>query len=231
MTQTNMSKAETNRNALKFIQNAKEFEKSEIDRVRKNAKIAWRISGACLLLAGIAVGAVAGLTPLKTVQPFVIRVDNNTGVTDIVTMMKQSEKSYGEISDKFWLAQYVRYREGYDWQVVQDTFNATNLLSSPEEQKLFSALYKENPNAPHKILKDQFRVVVKINAIAFVGEMAQVRFEKVVVPLGGDQNAPPPQKYIATISYTYKNAPMNDADRLINPLGFQVLSYRIDKEA
>ncbi|WP_043903282.1 VirB8/TrbF family protein, partial [Kingella kingae] len=81
-----------------------------------------------MILTGLAVGAVLGLTPLKTVQPFVIRVDNNTGVTDIVTTLKNEEKSYGEVVDKFWLAQYVRHREGYDWQTVQDTFDATILL-------------------------------------------------------------------------------------------------------
>lgn len=218
------------RDAIKFIQAAKDFEKSEIERIRKNSKIAWRISGVCLVLTGIAIGAVAGLTPLKTVEPFVIRVDNNTGATDIVTTLKQTEKSYGEVTDKFFLAQYVQYREGYDWQNVQDTFNATNLLSSPAEQKLFSAIYRDNPQAPHLVLKDQFRIKIKINAIAFIGDMAQIRFEKHIIPLGGDQTIPPPQKYIATVSYSYKNASMKDEDRLINPLGFQVLSYRTDKE-
>ncbi|MDK4605446.1 type IV secretion system protein, partial [Kingella kingae] len=181
-------------------------------------------------LTGLAVGAVLGLTPLKTVQPFVIRVDNNTGATDIVTTMKKQEKSYGEVMDKFWLAQYVRYREGYDWQTVQDTFDATNLLSSQQEQVQFSQIYKDNPNAPHKILRDTAKVVVKANAIAFVGNMAQVRFEKAVIPLNKSDMQPAPQRYIATIAYEYKNAGMKDEDRLINPLGFQVTSYRVDKE-
>ena len=224
--------AAANRAALQFINAAKEFEHSEIDRVRKNSKAAWRIAGVCLLLTGIAVGAVAGLTPFKTVEPFVIRVDNNTGMTDIVTTMKTSEKSYGEVMDKFWLTQYVKYREGYDWQTLQNTFDATNLLSSPEEQRLFSSQYKDNPNAPHQVLKDQYRVNVKVNAVAFVGDMAQVRFEKHIVPLTqGNETAPPPQKWIATIAYTYRNAPMDDNDRMVNPLGFQVLSYRVDKES
>lgn len=77
---------------LKFIQEAKEFHKSEIDRVRKNSRIAWRISGVCLVITGLAVGAVAGLTPLKTTQPFLVRVDNNTGATDVVTTLKTAEK-------------------------------------------------------------------------------------------------------------------------------------------
>ena len=141
MTQKNMSSQKA---VNKFIQSAKAFEKSEIDRIRKNSKIAWRITAACLLIMGLAIGAIAGLTPLKTVTPFVIRVDNNTGATDIVTQLKTSEKSYGEVINKYWLAQYVGYRESYDWQTVQSTYDATNLLSAPPVQTEFAKLYIKN---------------------------------------------------------------------------------------
>ncbi len=229
MTQKNMSSQKA---ANKFIQSAKAFEKSEIDRVRQNSKIAWRITGVCLLIMGLAIGAIAGLTPLKTVTPFVIRVDNNTGATDIVTQLKTSEKSYGEVINKYWLAQYVGYRESYDWQTVQSTYDATNLLSAPQIQAEFAKLYNNNPAAPHLVLKDQFKVIVKVSAISFVGEMAQVRFEKHLIPLAaGNPNKPPPQKMIATVAFEYMNKPLKETDRLINPLGFQITSYRVDPEA
>lgn len=217
--------------ASKFIQSAKDFEKSEIERVRQNSKIAWRITCACLLIMGLSVGAIAGLTPLKSVTPFVIRVDNNTGATDIVTQLKTAEKSYGEVINKYWLAQYVGYRESYDWQTVQSTYNATNLLSAPPVQSEFAKLYNKNPAAPHLVLKDQFKVIVKVSAISFIGEMAQVRFEKHLIPLTNGVTKPAPQKMIATVAFEYQNKPLQETDRLINPLGFQVTSYRVDPEA
>lgn len=227
---SNNTSNQSRRAASKMVDEAKKFHQTDIERTRKTAKIAWYVAGGCMIIAGVAVGAVAALTPLKTVEPFVVRVDNNTGATDIVTVMKQHETSYGEVMDKFWLAQYVRYRESYDWQTVQDTFDATNLLSSQSEQEIFSRIYKDNPNAPHKVLRDTAKVNVRVNAIAFVGDMAQVRFEKAVVPFNKSAVIPPPQRYIATIAYEYKNSGMKDEDRLINPLGFQVTSYRVDKE-
>lgn len=215
-----------------FIQSAKAFEKSEIEMVRRNSKIAWRITAACIVVMGAAIGAIAGLTPLKSVTPFVIRVDNNTGATDIVTQLKASEKSYGETINKYWLAQYVRYRESYDWQTVQSTYDATNLLSAPPIQADFAKIYNNNPSAPHLILKDQFKVIVKVNAISFVGDMAQIRFEKHIIPLAaGNPTRPPVQKLIATVAFEYLNKPLQEADRLVNPLGFQVTSYRVDPEA
>ena len=40
-----------------------------------------------------------------------------------------------------------------------------------------------------------------------------------------------PRYWIATIGYSYVNAPISTQDRRINPLGFQVYSYRIDPES
>ena len=215
---------------LKFIQAARAIETAEIDRVRKNAKITWRISAACLLITGLAVGAVAGLTPLKTALPFLIRVDNNTGATDIVTTLKKHEQSYGEVMDKAYLSRYVRDREGYDWYSVQDTFDAVNLMSDPSLQADLVKLYKDSPNAPYKVLTDRFRINVKILSVSFVGKTAQVRYEKTMIPLTADKNVLPPQRYIATISYEYRDVSMPDEARLINPLGFTVTSWRTDKE-
>ncbi|WP_037586960.1 virB8 family protein [Stenoxybacter acetivorans] len=218
-------------NARQFIQAAAAFEQSEIERVKKTNKIAWRIAIGSLVITALSVVAVVGLTPLKQVQPFVIRVDNNTGATDIVTVVKQREQSYGEVIDKYWLAQYVRQREGYDWQTIQDSYDTTMLLSSPPIQQEFAKIYSDNPQAPHKILKDAFKVVVNIKTISFIGTTAQVRFDKKMIPISGDTSRTfPPQPLIATIAYEYSDQPLAEKDRLINPLGFQVMSYRVDPE-
>lgn len=223
--------AANNKKALAFVESAKAFEKSEIEMVRRNSRIAWRIAGGCLLLVGLMAGAIAGLTPLKEVKPFVIRVDNNTGMTDIVTTVKKKEESYGEAIDKFFLSQYIRYREGYDYQIIQDSYDATMLLSSPAVQGEFSKIYNNNPNAPHLKLKGDYKVVAKVNAITFIGKTAQVRFEKQMMPVTGDLDKQiPPQKMIATIGFEYTDKPFSDKDRTVNPLGFQVTSYRVDPE-
>lgn len=226
-----LSKKQLNKEASQFIQSAKAFEQSEIERIRKFAKIAWGAAGVCLLVTGLAVGAVAALSPLKVAYPFVLRVDNNTGMTDIVSVMKEREDSYGEVVDKFWLAKYVRDREGYDWYTIQTGYDSAMLMSGAEEQNKLAQLF-ELPEAPYKILKNNFRVEIEIGSVAFIGnETAQVRFTKRVKPLTEGVSIPAPQKYIATIAYEYKSAPQDEQDRLINPLGFQVLSYRADPEA
>ena len=146
-------------------------------------------------------------------------------------MMKNQEQSYGEVMDKHWLARYVQLRESYDWVTIQDNYDAVMLMSSPEIQAAFSKIYNDNPQAPHKVLKNQYKGVAKVKAVTFIGSTAQVRFEKRMVPISGDLNQEiPVQNMIATIGYEYANQPMSEEARRINPLGFIVKSYRVDPE-
>ena len=47
-----------------------------------------------LRLAVASVGAVAALAPLKTVEPFVIRVDSATGIVDTVSALRATARRY-----------------------------------------------------------------------------------------------------------------------------------------
>lgn len=105
------------------------------------------------------------------------------------------------------------------------------LMSDAALQTDLIRLYKDSPNAPHKILTDKYLINIKILSISFIGKTAQVRYEKTMVPLTADKNVIPPQRYVATISYEYRDVSMSDEARLVNPLGFTVTSWRTDKEA
>ena len=62
----------------------------DLDRARaaeRSAKRAWFIAAVATLVTVLALVAVAGLTPMKTVEPFVIRVENSTGIVDVVEVL------------------------------------------------------------------------------------------------------------------------------------------------
>lgn len=216
--------------AEKFMQAASDFTKSEIERVKFQNKLFLGIAGAATVAAvGMSI-ALAGITPLKTVEPFIVRVDNNTGLTDVVATRKNQTIENEEVINKYWLAQYVRYRESYDWQTIQSTYDATRLLSSEDEKARFAAIY-EKPNAPDKFFGANYRVKVKIRNISFVGDTAQVRFTKTLAPtVPQNSGVTTVENLIATIAFDYKNTPDKEENFLVNPLGFQVLSYRTDPE-
>lgn len=216
--------------ANSFIQSAKEFEKTRIESIKRSNKIAWGVTSVAVLMSLVSVSAVSMLAPLKTVEPFVLRVDENTGVVDIVTTIKNAEETYGEVVDKYWLSEYVKFREGYDWWTVQSGYDATMLLSGVVEQNIVSEFF-QSPAAPYKVFKERFRVDIRIISVTWVGTTAQVRFEKTVIPVNASSNQErTSQRLIATIGYQYLNTPQQESARLVNPLGLQVMSYRVDPE-
>ncbi len=67
-----------------YLREEASWEEDRVRRMRASERRAWGAAGIATLLAGLALAAVVLLTPLKTVQPFVVRVDNSTGVVDVV---------------------------------------------------------------------------------------------------------------------------------------------------
>lgn len=223
-------KKRVNKEVNQMIRMAQGFEETLVDMAQKDALTWKRVGIGGLVIAGLAVLAVTALTLLKEAFPFVVQVDNATGTTNIVTTIKNKQMKYDEVINRHWVRQYVIWREGYNWNTIQATYDATKLFNSPDVQAKYRAFY-ESPAAPHKVLKQTAEVIVKVTNVSFVGDMAQVRFEKRLVPAGNSEIKPaPPQKMIATIGFEFKNTPMTEAVRDINPLGFQVLSYNVTEE-
>lgn len=229
-----------------FINASRAFEQSRISDIEKSKVLAWKIAFGACAIAVINAIAIIGLTPLKTVQPYVIRYDNNTGGTDIVTMFNGIQnESQAELSAKYFAAMYVNLLESYDWYTLQAQVDKLMLFSNKDMQQRINTKYSM-PDAPHKIYENSKRIEVKINNVSVVNldkdgtsGLMQVRFTKAVVPTnGGSWNAqdqvltpaPEVKKYIATIGFEYINVPAVDDIRLINPFGFTVVSYRVDEE-
>lgn len=218
--------------AKEFIKAAEEFESSRMEDFEKSKQIAWKVAAAGAGIGILGVVAVIILLPLKTTEHWLVRVDNNTGAVDSVKSLDQGVTGLPEAVDRSALARYVIDRETYDWETIQGLYNATLLRSNKSVQKEIK-LFWDRPDSPLKTMKNYQRIVIQNPSVSFIGDhMAQVRFEKFILNTSGELAAQQGEssKWIATIAYTYANAPMTDAERLVNPLGFQVVSYRIDPE-
>ncbi|WP_455474054.1 virB8 family protein [Bartonella sp. B30(2025)] len=212
-----------------YYEESKGLERELISEFIKSRKTAWRVAGAVgiLGLLGMACGVAGFSQPAPT--PLVLRVDNTTGAVDVISIMREREDTYGEVVDRYWLNQYVLNRETYDYDTVQLNYDTTALLSSPAVQQEFYKIY-DGENARDKVLSNKARITVKVRSIQPNGRgQATVRFTTQQLNSSGAVDGPQHHQ-IATIGYTYVGAPMKSSDRLLNPLGFQVTSYRADSE-
>ena len=223
--------------AVKAEDKEKYYETSrtwEYDRMRaaiQSKRLAWGVAAGACTLAVASVAAVAMLSPLKTVEPYVIRVDKSSGETQVVTALKGPQpRTYEDAVNRYFISQYVRLREGWLNDAARENAFTVMLTSDQAESaRYLNSVQANNKNAPSNIYGDKGFVSISIRTISFLSPtVAQVRFTKIIT---FGQNTPIAQNWNAILTFRYTTAPEHEKDRNINPLGFQVVNYRSDPEA
>jgi type IV secretion system protein VirB8 len=198
-------------------------------RARRSERRAWLTVWILAVLLFTAIAAVALLTPLKEIQTVILRVNDTTGVVDTVVTNQPVVAGTNEVLDKYWLSQYVNAREEYSLALVYDNYQKVRLMSTaPIGKAVYEYVRPENPRSPIKVI-GQGTIEARITSISFLAHnVGVVRFERTQRDAGGDGRT---TRHIATITFDYLAPPLDEADRRINPIGFQVSDYRIDDEA
>ncbi|MGG6897428.1 virB8 family protein [Rhizobium sp. BR 315] len=212
-----------------YFDKARRFDQDRMIQMERSARIAWFLAIGAGILAAISTVAIAGLTPLKTVEPFVVRVDNSTGIVDVVSALTSTAGTYDEAVTKYFAARYVRARESYVWSEAGENFRTVSLLSTAPEQTRFAATYRGgNPDSPQNIYGRGATSRINIVSISLINSnVLSVRYMRTITR--GDETHT--THWVATLTFSYVNASMSSTDRLINPLGFAVSDYRSDPEA
>lgn len=212
-----------------YFAEAASWDHDRLIAANRSKRFAWTIAAIASGLAITGVAAVAMLTPLKTVAPYVITVDKATGASEITSSMTGDKQiTYNEAVAKYFLADYVRNREGWIPQARQEFFDGVLAMSSRDEQARWTAFYsKDNPKSPQSVFTDLDTVFVAIKSVTFVSKnVAQVRFTKTLQRGTSSTDTPA----IATITYDTTDTPTTEQQRFKNPLGLEVQSYRADLE-
>ncbi|MDD2859576.1 MAG: type IV secretion system protein [Acidiphilium sp.] len=215
-----------------YLEESRGLERSYLREVLRSRRNAWLVAGGATLGAFfcLAVLAVQIKESSQPVPPFILSVDKSTGEVGVVSVMKEHKESYGEITDQYWVAQYVIHRESYDWQTIQADYDATGLMSAPDVAADYEKIF-QGDNARDKTLANKARITVTLEAPPLVDPSTSTATARFTTTLHWRNGQPDTVKHwIATIAYRYVDSPMKPRDRLINPLGFQVTSYRLDPE-
>jgi type IV secretion system protein VirB8 len=213
-----------------FQQHVLTLEADAVVRRERSERVAWRVALAACIVAIAAVVAVVALTPLKRVELRVVRVDKNTGYTDLVTTLDDGVVPYEAAQDKYWVGQYVETRERYGWDITGTDYTLVGLLSSPKVATDYSKyMHPDNKSSPINVFGHGGRIVIHIVSVVILDDgMAQVRFTKQESRGGQDS---PPTNWVATVAYSYADLKLTEEERRKNLLGFQVTDYRVDSES
>ena len=203
------------------------------DRVAASARqtrLAWMVAGGAGSVALVLAIALAVLLPLKTVEPYVVTVDRQSGAVQVATTLRDGRLTQNEAVIQAQLAGYVRARETFDQTDLPLQYAQVQRLSAPPVARNYvAAMATANPASPLRTLGRGDTVAVDVTSVSLISPgVAMVRFDTRRSSLNG--GTPSVQSNVAAISFGFANAPLRLEDRFDNPLGFQVTRYRRDTE-
>ena len=217
-----------------YFEAARGWDDDRLQQAARSTRRAWWIAGIAITFAALALLAVVLLTPLKQVEPFVVRVDNSSGIVDVVPQY-QGKGELSQLVTRHLLNAYVTARERYFYAMAESDYEAVGAYNSARLNQLWSADWdRNNALSPLNLYKDGTTVRAQVRAITFLkranglGDLAQVRFITAARP--GGSGAEQVSHYIVTLQYGYGEPSKDERLRALNPLGLRVLDYRREPE-
>jgi len=200
----------------------------------RSARNAWRIAALASMLLALSILALMMLMPLKHVEPFVIRVDNATGVVDVVPVFA-GRSQMPETVTRYFLDHYVTVCERFDFATAESDYEECGSLHGPaRNQAWYSKWDRSNPASPLNVYKDGTSVRAQVGAVSFFArssgtqDLAQVRYLKSLRAGGTGQDQI--THWIATVQYVYGEPSKDPKVRRWNPLGLKIVDFRPEPE-
>ncbi|MCL1635123.1 type IV secretion system protein [Luteimonas sp. SX5] len=218
------------------------FEITIADLARRSERRAWWVAFGASAMSLILAAGYFYILPLKESVPFLVMADAYTGTATVAQLRGDFSKNSitaSEAINRSNVSHYVTARESYDLALLRlRDWKTVYTMSGPDVSAAYSALYAENnPSSPYHLYGKGKAIRVKILSIVLIGggkgvapKGATVRFQRSLYEKqsGGTKYL---DSKLATMEFAYKpNLNMKEQDRIENPLGFQVTSYRVDND-
>jgi type IV secretion system protein VirB8 len=171
----------------------------------------------------IAVIFVKNVMSSKSLEPYVIEVEQKTGVATVVDQLTAQNFTGDQMMRKYFINEFVHAASGYDPRTYKSDADKVRLLSVP-------AVYSEFKNRVNaRELGTNSRIEVRIKSIQFSdNNTAQIRIVRQINAESAD--AKTKDEVITMGFYFSPEMTLTMEERLINPLGFQVNKYLIAEE-
>lgn len=218
---------------------AKLFENRFTDDLVKKAKF-WRRSSAfgwSMLL--VALIAIMGLTPLKTVVPYVLQTSETSGAANIIKPAFESSDSLGVKQDKHFIMSWVLAHESYNWATQPANYAFIQLTSSDSVFTPYKNFQLSKKGFVETLGQNQ-QVRVDIDWITPLAtgpeskltkgkdvRTYQVSYRQSLL-MADNQPVPEmkPLSWVGIVTLNNDNPPKTEADEWNNPAGYLVLDWQ-----
>ena len=217
-----------------YLSEAASWDADRRSQSRRVLKFALGVAGLGWLAVLALAGALAVLMPLKRVEPFVIRVDNATGVVDVVPVYA-GNAGVPQTVTRYLLTHYITVCERFNYATAESDYEECGAFHTAQRNQVWSAQWSpNNPASPLNTFKDGSSVRAQVTSVSFftratgVGDLAQVRYLKAKRAPGSPNEET--THWIATLQFAYADPSADPKVRGWNPLGFKIVDFKPEAE-
>ena len=158
----------------------------------------------------------------KSLEPYVIEVEEKSGVPTIVNQLTSQTLTADDAVKKYFINQFILSAAAYEPKTYKLDAERVRLLSTQGVYADFRT--RINPRE----LGTDSKIELRIKSIKFL-DPATVQIRILRTTTTKEKGAVNKDEVI-TMSFYFTNLTLNTEERLINPLGFQVTSFSVTEE-
>ena len=202
--------------------------KYQIVSIQRNVLFFISFISICTVL--IAIIFVKQIISSKSVVPYVIEVEEKTGIPIVVDQLNESHFTANAVLKRYFIFSFLKIAEGYNPATFKDDYQKLMLFSSATVfRQIQKKITPRNPKSPVALISNRGMIKVLLKSISFTTPTSVVvryRLQNVGRVYGIENN----RDMIADISFRFANLNLTLTERYINPLGFQVTKFVNDRE-
>ncbi|MBN8512495.1 MAG: virB8 family protein [Rickettsiales bacterium] len=181
-----------------------------------------------LVLSIVSVGVIAYVINTKKFDPFVIQIDDTTGIAKIVNPISSTVLSGNEALAQYFIKKYIIARETYNpVDFTTEARKVVRLLSSNSIYWDYRGYIKNEAVDP------SVKYGQKNTTYLVVKSWSKLSDNKYIMRFSINETAGAMKVFnkIAVVEFKYLPMELTESDKDVNPVGFQVTGYRVDDDS
>lgn len=220
-----------------YFARARTWDDDRVAKAEASEARAWTVARWQWIFMLLVIVLCIVLAVARKVYPFLV-VQHADGTTETTDLLSNSQQTYQEELNQYFIRQAVAARENWNYSQGQSLYDRAQLFNSPEQQRVYKAQSDpDNPQSKSARYGNRFDVDMQENSPPVTQSfdkhtgisIATYRWRAIVTPKDGSLPARP-VNWISTITYKYVGVPANPKVRAVNPLGYQTIDYRVDPD-
>ncbi len=181
----------------------------------------------CIIAVGLSVLAVTKISLSKEFDPFVIQIEDTSGLAKVVNPISSEALSGNEALARYFIKKYVVARETYNpIDFETRAHKIVRLLSTPPIYNFYIGYIKNKNNDPSIFYGQKNTTYLAVKSWSKL-DLKRYVFRFSINETVGDRRT---INKIAIVDIDYVPMSLTEDERDINPVGFQVTGYRVDDD-